>query len=444
MSIINSTSPLATVDRVLAADGAWTWFNDPRALFHGGRLYFGYVKRSSTRPALSVHDPETGRITEMFEIDFSCENRDDHDNPAIAVLPDGRLFVSAATHDATRSFYYRLSRCAKPLLPEDWEEQAAHETPEAISYQNPFVLTGENNRLYNFHRCIGWNPSVALSEDGGRTWSAIQRFIAAENRRRPYIKFASNGEDRIDVIYTDGHPRTVDNSVYHCYIQGGHIHQTCGTVIKSLSELPLRHEQGEQGSVVYAFAASSADAFSPAGKGWIWDITRDAKGHPVCLFQTRQPHADGGNWKETRIHYYYACWTPATGWQSHWMARAGRPLYDRELDYGGGMSIDPADSRIVYISSNAGEPFDLAGDASSLRRNDRYEIYRGITHDGGVSFAWTPVTADSRADNIRPYVPRGDTPRGRSLLWLNGRYDSYTDFHTRVMGRFSSSPSAAD
>ena len=53
---------------VLANDGAWTWFNDPRALFHEGRLYFGYVKRATSRPALSVYDPETGRIAELFEI----------------------------------------------------------------------------------------------------------------------------------------------------------------------------------------------------------------------------------------------------------------------------------------------------------------------------------------------------------------------------------------
>jgi hypothetical protein len=57
----------AVHELVLANDGAWTWFNDPRALFHNGRLYFGYVKRGTTRPALSVYDPETGQHFALAE-----------------------------------------------------------------------------------------------------------------------------------------------------------------------------------------------------------------------------------------------------------------------------------------------------------------------------------------------------------------------------------------
>jgi hypothetical protein len=26
---------------ILTSDGAWTWYNDPRAVFHNGILYFG-------------------------------------------------------------------------------------------------------------------------------------------------------------------------------------------------------------------------------------------------------------------------------------------------------------------------------------------------------------------------------------------------------------------
>src|SRR5215831_1674417 len=36
--------PAQTNFAVLANDGAWTWYNDPRALFHHGLVYFGYVR----------------------------------------------------------------------------------------------------------------------------------------------------------------------------------------------------------------------------------------------------------------------------------------------------------------------------------------------------------------------------------------------------------------
>ena len=36
---------------VLANDGAWTWFNDPRALFNNGTLYFAYDRSPMARPS---------------------------------------------------------------------------------------------------------------------------------------------------------------------------------------------------------------------------------------------------------------------------------------------------------------------------------------------------------------------------------------------------------
>ena len=426
---------------VLAKDGAWTWFNDPRALFHKGRLYFGYVKRATSRPALSVYDPATGRITELFEIHFSCDDRDDHDNPAIVVLPSGKLFVSAAPHNFVPrySFYYRVSRNTAPLLTDDWESQGEFEHAQTTSYQNLFVLSGENGRLYNFHRSIGWNPCLTVSDDEGRTWSTLRRFIGTEKRSRPYVKFASNGIDRIDVIYTDGHPNeTPSNSVYHCYIRNGRVHRTDGSVIKPLADLPLCHDKGERGSLIYDCLAPCPASPFLKGQAWIIDIAHDAEGNPICLFQTQQMSVGGEGWKGIRISYHYAGWKVDHGWQTQLIGQAGRPLYEKETHYAGGMAIDAADPRIIYISSNAADPFDHGCPDVPLGKNERYEIYRGVMHDDSTSFEWTPVTAGSATDNIRPYVPRGSSP-GSALLWLNGSYDSYTDFYTRVMGRFDGS-----
>ena len=57
--------------------------------------------------------------------------------------------------------------------------------------------------------------------------------------------------------------------------------------------------------------------------------------------------AAGEDWKEIRICYHYARWTPEQGWQTHLVGHAGRPLYQSELYYAGGMAIDAADPRII-------------------------------------------------------------------------------------------------
>ncbi len=142
----------------------------------------------------------------------------------------------------------------------------------------------------------------------------------------------------------------------------------------------------------------------------------------------------GRGWENDRIYYYYARWT-GTEWQRRFIAHAGRPLYSAEDDYAGGMCLDPEDPRVVYISSNAADPFAL-GDTTHvpLRANNRYELWRGVTADGGLTFTWTQLTVDSAADNLRPIVPP-DHGRTECLVWFHGTYNTYTNYSTRVLGR---------
>jgi hypothetical protein len=62
-----------------------------------------------------------------------------------------------------------------------------------------------------------------------------------------------------------------------------------------------------------------------------------------------------------------------------------------------------------------------------------WEIFRGTTTDSGRTWRWQPVTRDSTADNLRPIVPR-TKDRDELLLWLRGRYRSYTDYDLEVVG----------
>jgi hypothetical protein len=100
------------------------------------------------------------------------------------------------------------------------------------------------------------------------------------------------------------------------------------------------------------------------------------------------------------------------------------------------MAIDPEDPRVVYISSNAANPF-AVGDLDNvpLSANERYELWRGVTLDGGLTFTWTPVTTGSAANNIRPIVPENHGLT-KHLLWINGTYTSYTNYSTKVLGVF--------
>ncbi|MEO5712080.1 MAG: BNR-4 repeat-containing protein [Luteolibacter sp.] len=425
----------------IAPDGAWTWFNDERAILHQGSLYSGYVKGTG-QTGITRRNLATGENSHMIITTAASQQLDDHNNPSITELPDGRLTVLYSKHISGSQYYQRTSLVQLPTTSADWGPEITVAMPAANTYANSYRLSGESNAIYNFSRCINFNPTLTISTDNGATWGASRQLVGTgSGNTRPYPRYCSNGTDRIDLIYTDGHPRDVDNSVYHMYYKSGGLYKTDGTLIDSLANIPLDHDAGKRGNVIYPFSNSAwgagdgPDNWIPTGRGWTWDVQYGPGETPVCVFQVQV--GTDATWATSRIYYYYARWT-GTQWQRKFIAQAGRGIYAAESDYGGGMCLDPEDPRIVYFSSNAADPFAL-GDINNvpLRANNRFEIYRGFTADGGLTFTWTQVTTDSAADNLRPIVPPHHG-RQEFLLWFNGTYNSYTSFTTRVLGRIGS------
>ncbi len=425
----------------VAPDGAWTWFNDERAIFHQGSLFSGYVLHDG-RFGVTRYDPATAAASHMIISTAASQQKDDHDNPSLTALPDGRPLAIYSQPGGETKFYHRTSLVADPTADADWGAEQSVATPAGTTYANTHRLSAEADKLYNFHRCINFNPTLTVSSDHGVTWGPTVHFIdTGGGGTRPYPRYASNHADRIDLIYTDGHPRDVDNSVYHMFYRDGAFRSSDGGVLSALADLPLDHDAGERGSVVYPFSAADwgsgegPDDWIPGGRGWTWDVCLGPGGDPVCVFQVQRDNVTGTGWNHDRIYYYYARWTGA-GWQRRFIAHGGRGLYQSEDDYGGGMALDPEDPRVVYISSNAASPFALDDIADiPLALGERYEIWRGFTADGGLTFTWQPVTWGSAADNLRPIVPENHG-RTRHLLWFSGTYTTYTSFNTRVLGVF--------
>jgi len=425
---------------IIASDGAWTWFNDERAIWHKGKLYVGYVKKNG-RISLTQYDPVT-KISLETELSTVTEV-DDHNAPALHVLPDGKILASYSRHSMDPHFFYRISTVSEPASLSDWGAEATKGNPngDPHSYANTYAMSAESDKIFAFTRGAGWNPNWTASTDNGVTWSTLKTLIKnGSGSVRPYVRYTGNGIDSIDILYTDGHPRATANSLYHARITGGNVVKSDGSIIKSLADTPLIHDltpTPERGTVIYQYSAAAQtdpNQWIPTGRAWSWDIQYQKNGDPVATFSVQVDNVTGSDWTDDRIYYYYARWTGTT-WQKRFIAQGGRPLYQAEDDYAGGIVIDPDRPNIVYISSNASKPFDIATTTDvPLRANSRYELWKGTTQDDGLTFTWEAVTQDSTENNIRPYVPRNHR-RSESLLWLKGTYTSYQNYNTRVMSK---------
>jgi len=401
-----------TVIQTIARDGAWTWFNDERAVLAENNLFVGYVRRDG-RVCVTAYDLAKRRGLES-ELS-SWKKSDDRNNPALLLRTDGRLMAFYATHGVKPFWNYRVTETPAGQLPLTWgPEQAvdlsAYKLNRGVTYNNAFQLSAEPHRIYNFVRGIQWNPTVNLSEDDGQTWQPPIHVIRWPDR--PYVKYASNGRDRIDLAYTEGSPYSSSNSIYHVYLRGGVLHRTDGTPVATLGKTtPI---EPPQGTVVHRYGS-----VYPNANTWIWDIVLDRKQTPVIVHLVRISPQDH--------RYFYATYDrKLKAWTSREAVRGGGGLcLPKEPSYSGGIALDPQEPSRVFVST----PLDPRNGQPTRHR----EIYTGTTRDEGRTWKWKAVTENSASDNLRPYVVRNAGGK-HCVLWFRGVYRAYTDFETEIVG----------
>ena len=409
----------ATGDRrvvTLAEDGGWTWYNDERAVFWNRHLLVGHVTGDGRSAVSAYLLPGQDHSVRRLAVPLSTWTQpDDHNNPALLPLDRDRLLAAYARHNTHREFHTRVLRRDFAAGP---ERTVAHPAP--LTYANLFRLAAEDGRIYNFFRGAGWNPNLVTSDDNGDSWSdPIQLIVSGDARQRPYVKYAGDGAGRIDLLYTDGHPRDVPtNRVYHLYYTEGIFHRSDGAPVRGLDALRQTPLVPEDGTLIY-------DGAGPAGRGWVHDLERNARGELAAVYIT-SPDGDAG----LDLRYRYARFHPDTRqWTEGEIAHAGPHLYAPENHYAGGICIDPDDLDTVYLSA-ALDPADGTPNGTG-----HWQIYRGTTPDRGRTWQFEPLTFDLVRDNIRPFVPRG-RPAGLTecVLWFRGTYRTYTDYSGEIAG----------
>ncbi|MDZ8119183.1 glycoside hydrolase family 88 protein [Pontiella agarivorans] len=400
--------------RSVADDGAWTWYNDERVILHNDVFYASYV-RSDGKTAMTAFGlekmPSAHARKEM--VLSTWEQKDDHNNGAFLPLKDGRLLVTYATHGTHKNFYQRkltLWQWKEAVVGEERSFRMSH-GKRGVTYQNLHRVEDENGRIYNFFRGNNFNPHFTTSDDEAETWAEpIQLINIGVGNDRPYIKYVSNGRNRIDLLYTDGHPRNCkQNNVYHMYYEAGAFHQSDGTVIRTVEELKRNPMKPDDGTLVF-------DGSTANGRGWVWDMEYDQDGQPFGAFIS-SPSGQMG----TDMRYWTARYVDGK-WACEEIAFAGSNLYPKEQHYAGGIALNPADDQEVVISS------DVFPDTGKPLPKRIYQLFKGTKTAGG--WTWKQLTHDPVNNQLRPVIVRG---RENALFWFAGAYRRYQDYDCEIL-----------
>ena len=403
---------------IVADEGAWCWFADPRALHYENAdgtinaTYIGYIDVHGNVKA-TQYDWLKRRKTDVLIRSYF--QPDDHNNPTFVVLPDERIMMFYTRHTDEPKIWYRISRRPGDITALGEEKYLA--TANNTTYPSPFILSDDPEHIYLCWRGINWHPTIARltmpdAEDNCQ-FDFGPKQIVQSTGARPYAKYQSNGKDKIYVSYTTGHP---DNEMPDwLYFNVIDINKGNGPILRDL--------KGKQLSVIQngVFNVSKTDSYAssyPATivdktaniRNWVWQITLDKDENPVIAY----PHID--DVKTTHV-YWYARWT-GSAWRNTRVADGGHAFHQNwnqtERCYSGGMSIDPDNINDLYLS--------IPTTDGQFNKDGVYEIWKYTIDDDGKVAGQEQITQGSTKNNARPYVIPGSKNSPMRLGWINGDY----------------------
>jgi hypothetical protein len=429
-------------------NGAWSWFQDERAFVDMSAGATGKIIVSSIANGAGAGGASRNADVEVVSYDLTTAalNRftladsleaDDHDSAALLKLPDGRYLASYSKHSTNPTVHWRIS--SSPGNITSWNAESVYTESGNTTYSNLAYLSASGD-VFDFHRVAGavggydpnylkWNlASQSGFAFGGRLLTGPEGNSGSSDR--PYVRYTTNGIDRIDFITTDAHPRNLlSNGVYHGYIkfEGGSsygVYKSDGTRLGDLSQATTSDYHASDFTPLLV-----GNAVAPANgllmtRSWTTDVQIDSAGNPYAVFTARV------NDNVSDHRFFYGRYTDS-GWNIHELAKAGAFLYSSENDYTGLVALDPNDPNRLFMSSKI--------DPRNQSSLPHYEIFQGKTTDGGANWHWDAITANSTMDNIRPIVPSWDTNH-TALLWLRGTYSSYKSYNMSVVGLTSIAP----
>lgn len=420
-------------------NGNWTWYCDERAIVDqlGGKIIVGSdgngagMGGSARNGAIesAVFDLQNGTSKRFTMLPSGILGADDHNTPALMLRPDGKYLAQWTGHNQNYLSYFSVFDGTNwsPYATFDWQAIGATSS-EMASYSNPHYLPAEA-KTYTFVRSLDNKcNNILVSTNYGDTWDyygKVNRSYPGSGYNPGYYRFADNGNDRIDFICTESHPRDSLTSIYHGYISNGMSFKTDGTVVDGNlndTNAPLSSD---------FMPVFTNGTVMPPGmtnyRCWNDDVQLYTDGTVECIISARinqSAHIGGYPDQEDPNHAFFFCRWNGTNWNSTYLCQAGYKLYSAEADYVGLGSLSPNDPNTIFISTKY-DPRAVQPGVTDTNPpySTWHEIWKGVTTNQGASFTWTPITQSSTHDNLRPLVPAWDT-NNIALIWFRSTYST--------------------
>jgi hypothetical protein len=405
----------------LIADGAWTWCDTIiNSVERSGALYTQVVDSAGTN-FIHKHDLSTASAS-SFQLSTTGLEVDDHNAGSLLFDSSNRIISFYGMHNDP---VFRSKRSTAPLSIAGFTGESQRGTGSG-PYAYPHIFRFSQVPLRTYFLCRRWidgsgttrrlalrtsDTLDSLSDanwPGTNTWSAVTDLWSVTGFI-PYWQYVNDGVNKIHIVAIDKHPVQGQNSLYHWYGQ-----------LDGSNNLQWFKSDGTSIGASLPFGPSDVTLIydGSAERCWAYDLAIGADGHPRVLYCVYPGNTSHG----APIEYWYARWT-GSAWVSTFITMDGPGLYIPEIYYAGGLCFDARDPDTIYLSAPI----------SGVR-----QIQEWSTSDNGASWSKVQdITSGGTAGTplkFRPYSPRNYTPGvGPRVIWLDGRYTTFTDYDLRVM-----------
>lgn len=416
------TVPLAAT--TVLADGIWTYFTRPEAIYKDGWYYFGWCN-SSGQAGVTRCQVVAGSVTSLESVTLATLGEvDDHDNASVMFTPSGALVAFYSTHNSTVIRYRVLANLANfaTLGGSGWSAEQQRGTGPGYSYQTPVLLSQDTSRQWLFFR--RWMTGTggarrALSWWTVTNWATVPASFAASyvevlttniDNAWPYYQLRSNGVDRVDVITTDVPQNVGQSSVFHFYMKlnGSNVmkyYQTDGTEITA--------------SLPFTTAECTPVYDGSSVRAWVSDVILAPDGHPRLLWPKYVNNTNGN-----AIEYWLSRWT-GSAWTNSKICDSGPGFGPSPYWYHRGFEFNPNNAAKIILARE----IDGIGTLEEWESADGCQTY---AHARTIRSTASGATADIQ----RPVGVVGSpgTQGDLNYLWQEGPFTDFNDYDTSLVG----------
>ena len=440
--------------KILRPQAVWTIWSDPRAIRYVGTHDKTYVAYYTTTDGWWIssydHDDDTWEHFQLKGHNGSGRWWDDHNNPSIAILPDGRIIAVYNEHSTDRSWARttvnpeNISAWNAPVAftgeqqetPSDaarrwgrfrrrWsaftgERQKTPDDP-AYSYNNLYCLP--DGTLWRHYRPrttwsgISRMSTVVKSYDGGSTWTDPIRMIV-EPKRSPYLVTAQRG-NKIHLFFSDAQPDEWDQtSVYHAYYDHSDesYRRSDGSLIGYENDLPFAPSDATK---IFDYATDGQGK----AEAWAYHVEASECGNVAVGFMVYDGEIRGMPCSWNSHSYWWARWD-GSAWTKSEVATEEHRYGPDQKRYSGGIVVDPEDLSTCYVAL-----VDPSVEENGFTRH----IFKFTTPDNGQTWLREQVSRSGQGkQHGRPVVPFNRHP-DLPVIWQYGHYNNYLEYWTMLV-----------